>query len=364
MKYRYTKARDRYAASVIDILGALYARLRGARTVSPAEIRTVCFVQLAHIGDLVLTMPVLNAFKKNSGRKVHLAVNPENAQWARRLSFVDKVFVVEQPGLRRGGSCAGGVRRQFADMEADLVFELRGDMRILPLLKLFSRHKYLAGYAAGGGGFLLDIVLPYPFGEHIMKTYQGLFGLFGIPEGDMQWDPQLLPCDPFDCGLKDYVCLSVGSGTQAKDWGAENFAALAKMLAGRASVVLIGRLAPGQMREYESGLASCGNVRNLINKTTLLESAGVVKGARLFVGLDSGFTHVSALLGKKTVALYSGTNPAGVWDPVELFPGQISVIRKEHGCGGCGKTYCHDNVCMRSITVEEVYMKALEMAGQ
>jgi len=30
MKYRYTKARDRYAASVIDILGALYTRLRGA----------------------------------------------------------------------------------------------------------------------------------------------------------------------------------------------------------------------------------------------------------------------------------------------------------------------------------------------
>ena len=48
---------------------------------------------------------------------------------------------------------------------------------------------------------------------------------------------------------------------------------------------------------------------------SLDELAGVVRAARVFVGCDSGPTHLAAQMGVSTAALFGPTDP-GTWGPV------------------------------------------------
>lgn len=48
---------------------------------------------------------------------------------------------------------------------------------------------------------------------------------------------------------------------------------------------------------------------DLINKTTLLESAAIIQGAKLYIGMDGGLTHLAGFTNTKIVSGYNFVNP-------------------------------------------------------
>ncbi len=362
--YRFSQNSRKYewAIRCFDAIGAFFCAAE-QHTVDSCRIRSVCFVQLAHIGDFILLLPTLYAFKKNTDKKVFVAVNSENKKLAESLPWIDKVFLIEHPAFERNKKNYRNAIRQVRQIQADVVFELRGDIRIIPLLRLFATYHSLIGYDAGGGGFLLSRVLQFPFDRHITETYKGLFPLFGIGHINplREWVPDLLPSEATEVPHGHYVCVNVGVGGIAKQWGRENFVALVRMLSGTTPIVLIGKIGALDADYYAEHLGTNSAVLNCINKTTVMGSVHIVQHASLYVGLDTGFTHIATLSGKKVLALYSGTSNRAVWKPLELFSGQVELIIKQVPCGNCGKFMCKDNICMQRITVPEVHQKIMDI---
>ncbi len=99
----------------------------------------------------------------------------------------------------------------------------------------------------------------------------------------------------------DHVILHPGSGSPKKNW--PHFMDLANHLA--AAVFLLG---PAES-DYHTGRFP--RLENL----SLREVAGVLASSRLYVGNDSGITHLAAYLGVPTIALFGPTDPA-VWGPI------------------------------------------------
>jgi hypothetical protein len=60
--------------------------------------------------------------------------------------------------------------------------------------------------------------------------------------------------------------------------------------------------------------ADFSNGINLINKTTVLEAAGIIAGAKAFVGMDSGLVHIAGCTDTPIIAGYT------LADPVHLAP--------------------------------------------
>ena len=82
---------------------------------------------------------------------------------------------------------------------------------------------------------------------------------------------------------------------------------------------------------------------------------GFFQEAELFVGNDSGTTHLAAITGVPTVAVFGPT------DPVENvpFPGVPSaVVRKDVDCR-CPKRQCLTRACFDAVGVEDVLDAAL-----
>jgi heptosyltransferase-2 len=104
-----------------------------------------------------------------------------------------------------------------------------------------------------------------------------------------------------------FVAVHPGSGSPAKNWPCERFAAVARKLSpGRPCLLVLGP-AEAAAPPFEGAIAARSwPVRAL---GAALSRAGV------FLGNDSGISHLAAAAGAPTLALFGPTDPA-IWAPV------------------------------------------------
>jgi heptosyltransferase-2 len=75
------------------------------------------------------------------------------------------------------------------------------------------------------------------------------------------------------------------------------------------------------------------------------------------MGLESGFSHIAAMLKKKSFILFSGTSNINVWKPYSFSEGQVTLLNNVVPCDmvtGCGKFVCDNNICLKHIFPFEV----------
>ena len=112
------------------------------------------------------------------------------------------------------------------------------------------------------------------------------------------------------------VCLiHPGSGGVAKCWPVEQFAEVARGLRKRdhMAVFLLGpaeteRWSPARVADLEREF-------RVLRLTEPAELPAILSGADAYIGNDAGPTHLAALLGTRTVALFGPTS-AAVWHPL------------------------------------------------
>lgn len=104
------------------------------------------------------------------------------------------------------------------------------------------------------------------------------------------------------------VVIHPGSGSPRKNWPRDRFDDLAAQLAQEGRRV---RWCVGPAEE-ENGLAAG---KNALRCESLVELAAALAAAPLYIGNDSGVTHLAAAVGCPTVAVFGPTDPA-VWAPL------------------------------------------------
>src|SRR5690606_38859304 len=135
-------------------------------------------------------------------------------------------------------------------------------------------------------------------------------------EPEWPGDCQLLPvrtsdhCSPADAS----VVLAPGSGSAKKCWPPEHWLALARRLAAtrRNSQVVVGRveLERGDLRAWPWPVGT-----TFLIEAEPVRLAKLLENAPTFVGNDSGTTHLAAMLGVPTIAVFLATDPS-IWAPV------------------------------------------------
>lgn len=111
-----------------------------------------------------------------------------------------------------------------------------------------------------------------------------------------------------------YVVLQPAARTPYMRWPVERFAALARWLYGEfglKSVVNVGRRDEPLAGLFREAFADCAVVAEELNVRELI---ALLAGARLYVGNDSGPTHMAVAVDCPTVAFFSETDPEE-WGP-------------------------------------------------
>jgi exopolysaccharide biosynthesis WecB/TagA/CpsF family protein len=354
-------------------------------------------VQLADLGDLILSTPALAAL-----REAHPTAHIDLLTTAHTApiippGLVDTVITLERRALT--GATAfyrpANLRRIFSlrrgHYDAILYFHhftLRAGTLKFALIGFASGARRRIGLENGNGWFLTERLPDGGFGaRHQAQYWLDLVGLLGAPtaprpaqvqcaDGDqlpatsyqlpaishqlpaISHQPSAISYQPSASPL---ILIHPGGGglSRARRWSPDKFAAVADALVEThgARIVLVG----GKDDDVEAVQAAMrAPALNLSGQTTLPELAGLLKQADCFIGAESGVMHLAAASGAPVVAIFGPGNPDawGPWQP----GGQVSVIRSGVECSPCSyvghgiglREGCAARTCLKLVTVEQV----------
>jgi ADP-heptose:LPS heptosyltransferase len=141
-----------------------------------------------------------------------------------------------------------------------------------------------------------------------------------------------------------FVVIHPGSGSPHKCVGPEVLATVADGLQKRGIPVVLA-VGPADEDRARIVLDLCQTAPLAVRGLDLLQMAGILANATVYVGHDSGLTHLAAALGVSTLALFGPTDP-GRWAPrgtsVTVLTG--SPCRCE---GWESVRVCADKPCLR-----------------
>lgn len=211
--------------------------------------------------------------------------------------------------------------------EYDTVF-IPSSSSVLALVAWLARIPQRVGLGAGGRGFAHTLVANAAPGEqHAAAIYLSLAHALGIDTpGHMDFFPSdraraaitALLVDQVDwLGDVPLVLLHPGGGhnpfrtDELRLWPSERFVRLANYLAKehQVLVLLVGDAADVERGHAIAGMTSA-NAVDLTGKLTLDELGALAEIADLYVGNDTGPTHVAAAVGCSTLAIFGPSNPA------------------------------------------------------
>jgi ADP-heptose:LPS heptosyltransferase len=121
-----------------------------------------------------------------------------------------------------------------------------------------------------------------------------------------------------DLNVKPSQKLAVihpGSGSPRKSSHLDNFLAVAEKLSAKNAEVLF-LLGPAEIEKFsKTALKNIHNTAKTLTNLSLIDVLRLLSCAELFVGNDSGITHLAAGLGIRTVAIFGPSNPV-IYKPV------------------------------------------------
>jgi heptosyltransferase-3 len=133
-------------------------------------------------------------------------------------------------------------------------------------------------------------------------------------------------------GREPIVAIHPGSGGDKKKWPVENFAAVARWISDELAAQLL--VVEGEADEHVAEkLARLLEPRmvTVAKGLKLVELAAVLERCALFLGNDSGITHLAAAVGTPVVAMF-GSASTPIWEPRGE---RVRVVRfNEHDVAG------------------------------
>lgn len=104
-------------------------------------------------------------------------------------------------------------------------------------------------------------------------------------------------------------------------------------------------------------IATIAGVVNLCGKLSWEETGAVLRECDLVISNDTGPIHLAYSLGTPVLGIYSGLDYSNRWFPPK--EAKNSVLRNNNvPCIICYKKECHDNICLKSISVFNVIAEA------
>jgi heptosyltransferase-2 len=283
------------------------------------------------LGDLICLIPTLRALsRRHRGAARELMAGEELARFAvERIGF-------EQSRIARGHSLARSHsidRREVAALFAEDPGPADAAQLFRPFARIYSffasddaRFRRGLQAAATPGAVSFHAFRPAR-DSHVAAAYLGEIGeRAAAPDGTSDARLDVLPCDIDEArralarlGLENrrVILLFPGSGAASKNWPAENFALLARLLAPPLEPLVV--IGPAE-RSLEPLFITHGVAT--LREQPLGTVAGLAHIAAGFVGNDSGVSHLAAAAGAPGVAIFGPTDPKR-WRPL----GRVRVLQ-------------------------------------
>ncbi len=277
--------------------------------------RKILIIHSGGIGDMLLALPAMRVFRRYfPGSSLDLMGRPARLSLISRDLGAASILSVDRAGMAYfyadGAPLPPDLSAYFAGIDAVLLFAKGGGDSLARNLRRAGAKKVLQ-------------IPPFPEERvSVYRYYLSELSKAGIT-GEVDLSPLRLseedraPAAEFWArhnvrnGSK-ILAIHPGSGSRAKNWAAQNFAAMVDWAAGCAEIFLISGPAEEGSGEIQRLITRARPI--IADGLPLVQLAALLDDCSAYLGNDSGITHLAAFAGVPTVALFGPTDSA-VWAP-------------------------------------------------
>ena len=391
---------------LVRIVGApgAYRAIQRAKHGSSSGPR-ILVIRPDHLGDLILTTPVLNALKEHApDAHITMMVGPWSREVVARHPAIDHILTCPFPGFQRTDQkplapykLLFQMARQLKAAQYDLAINLRYDFWWGAALIYLAGIPRRVGYAIQPGKPFLNYALTFPQPEHatvsnLRLTSAGLQALnydkleepytpdryplrFAPTEEEQRWVGERLAATGITSEVP-IVVIHPGTGAAVKLWRNEAWSRCASSISGTSlsakpmHIVLTGSKSEQPMLEEIA--RSIETAPLILSEMTVGQLAALLGRACLVLGVDSGPLHLAVAQRTPTLQLFGPTDEHifGPWGP----PEQHTVIRAAQKCPGCSAIPCNrldfgpeevsQHPCVRLIPEKQVEQAIASIIAQ
>lgn len=370
-------------------------------TAVPGQIRKILFVKFAEQGATVLAYPaIIKATEKVGRENIYFIVFENNRHILDVMDVVPSGNIITVPTRGLFNILIGflpailRIRKENIDTVLDFEFFARVSAIVCYLSGAKRRvglHSYTG--AAGYRGNLMTHPIPYNNHIHTIDTYRILFEAIDAPVQELPalalqgkfeqaYDlPKFCPGPKDIKEVEELLYRKFGQGkigpviilnANASDllplrcWPRQNYIELARLLLDKypqLNIVFTGAADEAEPTEQMVSQVKSNRCASLAGKTSFRQLMTLYTIARVLVTNDSGPAHFASLTSICTIVLFGPETPL-LFAPKSP---RTCAISAGLACSPCisvlngRRTKCRNNICMKAITVEQVFSETCKI---
>jgi len=359
---------------------------------TPKAASRVLFIELSEMGSTFLAEPAMRKAHRQLGAELFFVIFERNAGSIELVGLIPKenVFTIRDTSLFHLGcdtlAFAIWTRRKRVDCVIDLELFSRFTALLAGLSGASRRAGFYRFHREGlYRGEMLTHRVAYNPHIHMAKNFIALVDAILAQAPTVPYSKTLIGNDQiqppvlrlaaaareamlirirertgFDPAVQRLVLVNPNASELLphRRWMPENYAELIRRILARQDDLIVAITgAPDEQAEAETMARACGpRCFAFAGMTTLAELPALYSHAAAMVTNDSGPAHFAAAAALPTIVLFGPETP-NLYQPL----GTSQAIYAGLACSPCvsahdhRKTACTDNVCMRAISVEQVY---------
>ncbi|MBI5098983.1 MAG: glycosyltransferase family 9 protein [Nitrospirae bacterium] len=321
-----------------------------------------------HLGNLVVSLPAINALKEYFKEKnFYLVVNSEYKEIAETIEGLDHLILYPRRQFRESSLIRRGMLylklvTQLRRIAPDVIIDLEGRI-VASTLAFLAGAPVRVGSSSAVRPYLYNLKVDITPERHRLYKYSEIASAAGAEIDSMFYQLKatnskraVLSNKLSNMGIKTdrpISCIHPGAGRIFRQWTSNGFAETSDWLFSKGfQVVFVG--GNGDLNKINEILSlSKHHLYNLGGKLSFGELIALLEISSLYIGNDTGPLHIaSAMETLPVVGLFFRPGADIAWYP---FTKNSIVLRGDAGCRDCKGNKCqYDLECTKRLSSDEV----------
>ncbi len=305
--------------------------------------KRVLIIQTAFLGDMILTLPVIQQISKYTESETDVLCIPETSELLKNNIYIKEIITYDKrnSGIKGLTELVTKLRKK----KYDLIISPHRSFRS-SLISYLSNAEKTISFDTSSFSFLYDIKIKYENNIHEISRNLNLLKPEGINNSSIirpeifisAVDKRKIDCIFYEHRIKNdekFIVIAPGSVWFTKRFPKEKFIVLCNLLEKTGvKIFLTGSKNDKKISDFITNNSKNRNIINVTGSLTILESAELITRARVLISNDSAPLHIANSVNTDVIAIYGATVPAFGFYPY----GKNDVIFETMGlkCRPCG----------------------------
>jgi ADP-heptose:LPS heptosyltransferase len=344
------------AFNILKVITSVYT--------NPIYKKKILLVNFGQIGDLTITSLFFDLRELQSNKETSILINEKYCDFFRYLAPQSDIIGINLRNYNRNFFYRLKILYELRKTYYDKILNLTSFNRIMTdeIVLLQNAGEYYCLKNNWNG------LKPY-FRKAMVNKYTEILGSEEINEYKRHFEVfkkffnkdinsillrqiEKLNVDKY---FENYIVISPTTSQKISAWDINNFSELIRLLIVNFNVILLG---DKLIKNFEDITST--KFLNFSGKTTIVEAVDIIRNCNLYLGNDSGLTHIALKFSVPIICILGG-GAYNFYFPI-FESENTKYIYKEIDCFNCD-WYCkyQEPKCLTQISVEEVFDETIKM---